>query len=139
MASEFYADVEAKLGPLLQQMGFVMDGVDDCPDEGGIARNIVYYRSADCKLQIYYSAREGEINCMIAPLDAPNEFGLNSKKWHFISRFSKRPDIPLQEQLQIALAEVQSYENRLDWVKDRIIRQYEAAHAGILEKYGSAS
>ena len=139
MASEFFTDVEATLGPLLREMGFVLDEVDDGPDEGGLARNIVYYRSKDCKLQIYYSAREGEINCMIAPLDAPNEFGLNSKKWHFISRFSKRPDIPLQEQLQIALAEVQSYENRLDWVKDRIIRHYEDAHAGILEKYGSAS
>jgi hypothetical protein len=139
MASDFYAEVEAKLGTLLQQMGFAVDGVDDGPDEGGIARHIVYYRSADCKLQIYYSAREGEMNCMIAPLHAPNEFGLNSKNWHFISRFSKRSDIPLQEQLQIALAEVQSYENRLDWVKDRIIRHYEDAHAGILEKYGSAS
>jgi hypothetical protein len=139
MASEFYTDVEATLGPLLQEMGFVMDMVDDGPDEGGIARNIVYYRSTDCKLQIYYSSREGEINCMIAPLDALNKFGLNSKKWHFISRFSKRPDIPLQEQLQIALAEVQSYENRLDWVKDRIIRHYEDAHAAILEKYGGAS
>jgi hypothetical protein len=139
MASEFFTDVEATLGPLLRELGFFLDDVDDGPDEGGLARNIIYYRSKDCKLQIYYSAREGEINCMIAPLDAPNEFGLNSNKWHLISRFSKPPDIPLREQLQIALAEVQSYEKRLDWVKDRIIKHYEDAHAGILEKYGSTS
>jgi hypothetical protein len=113
-----------------------VDELDDSPDEGGIERNIVYYRSRDCRLQIYYSAREGEINCMIAPLDAPNRFGLTAEKWHYISRFSKRADLPPQERLRIALAEVQAYENRLDWVRDRIAKHYESAHAAILEKYG---
>ena len=94
--SNFYADVEATVGSLPRELNFVLDEVDDSPDERGIARNIVYYRSSDCRLPIYYSSREGEINCMIAPLDAPNGFDLNSKKWHFISRFWKRPDIPFR-------------------------------------------
>jgi hypothetical protein len=139
MTSDFYADVEATVGPLLKSLGFVVAEVDDNPDGGGIPRNIVYYRSDDCKLQIYYSAREGEINCMIAPLDAPNEFGLNGEKWYYISYFSKRPDLPPKERLRLAIAEVQAYDNRLDWVKDRIIKHYETARAGILEKFGSAS
>jgi hypothetical protein len=63
MTSKFYADVQATVGPLLENLGFVLDEVDDSPDKGGISRNIVYYRSDDCRLQIYYSAREGEINC----------------------------------------------------------------------------
>jgi hypothetical protein len=137
MTSDFYADVEARVGPLLEELGFVMDELDDSPDEGGIERNIVYYRSRDCRLQIYYSAREGEINCMIAPLDAPNRFGLTTEKWHYISRFSKRADLPPQERLRIALAEVQAYENRLDWVRDRIVKHYDAAHKGILEMYAT--
>jgi hypothetical protein len=139
MSSDFYADVEATVGPLLESLGFVLDEVDDNPDKGGISRNIVYYRSDDCRLQIYYSAREGEINCMIAPLDAPNEFGLNSEKWYYISYFSKRPDLPPKERLRQAIAEVEAYDNRLDWVKDRIIEHYETARAGILEKFGSGS
>ena len=139
MASGFYADVDATVGPLLENLGFVVDEVDDKPDKGGIPRNIVYYRSDCCRLQIYYSGREGEINCMIAPLDAPNEFGLTGEKWYYISYFSKRPDLPPKERLRLAIAEVQAYDNRLDWVKDRITKHYETACAGILEKFGSAS
>jgi hypothetical protein len=135
MTSDFLANVETTVGPLLKRLGFVLDGVDDSPDRGGIERHIVYYRSDDCKLQIYDSSREGEINCMIAPLSAPNEFGLTTKKWHYISRFSKRPDLPPQERLRVAIAEAKAYENQLDWVRDRIAKHYESAHAGILEKY----
>jgi hypothetical protein len=72
-------------------------------------------------------------------LDAPNEFGLNSEKWYYISYFSKRPDLPPKERLRQAIAEVQAYDNRLDWVKDRIIKHYETARAAILEKFGSGS
>lgn len=136
MSSDSAVDVEETAGPLLTELGFALDEIDKGPDEGGIARNIVYYRSRDCRLQIYYSAREGEINCMIAPLDAPNRFGLTAEKWHYISRFSKRADLPPQERLRIALDDVQACDNRLDWVRDRIVQHYDAAHAGILEKYG---
>lgn len=138
MTSEFAADVEAKIGPLLTILGFVEDEIDDGPDEGGIARHIVFYRSRDCKLQIFDSSREGEVNCMIAPLTALNKFGLAAKGWHYISNFSaKRTDISAQERLRIAIAEAEAYEDRLDWLRDRIAKHYEAAHTGILEKYGT--
>jgi len=137
MASAFSRDVQAIVGPTLEELGFALDGIDDSPDEGGRDQHVVYYRSTDCKIQIYRSSREGEVNCMIAPLDAPNTFGLRTKKWHFISRFSKRANIPPEERVRAAIAEANAYKNRLDWVKDRIIKHYEAAHAGILEKYGT--
>lgn len=136
MTPDFSTDVQTTVGPLLADLGFVVDEVDDSPDEGGIERHIVYYRSSECKIQIYDFSREGEANCMIAPLDAPNEFGLTSKKWHYISKFSKRSDVPPQERLRLAIAEARSYANPLDWVRDRIAKNYEAAHAGILEMYG---
>jgi hypothetical protein len=133
VTSDYAADVEEIAGPLLTKLGFVLDEVDEGPDEGGIARRVVYYRSNDCKLQIYDSSREGEINCMIAPVDVPNEFGLRAKKWQFLTRFSKRPDIPLAELAELARAEYKAYANSLEWVRDRIVKYYEAAHKGILE------
>lgn len=137
MTSRFSAEVQATVGPLLTERGFALDEIDDSPDRGGIERHIVYYRSSDCKMQIYEYSREGEVNCMIAPLNAPNEFGLTSKHWHYISKFSKRSNVPPEERLRIAIAEANAYANPLEWVRDRIIKYYEAAHAGILEMYGN--
>jgi hypothetical protein len=135
MPDTFRANVERTLGPLLSKLGFVMEEVDDGPDEGGIPRHIAYFKSADCRLQVYDSSREGEINCMIAPLDAPKKFGLNAEKWHYISRFSKRSDLPPKERLRVAIAEAQAYANPFEWVRDRIAKHYERAHASILELY----
>jgi hypothetical protein len=136
-SSEFSTEVQTIVGPVLDQFGFVLDAVDDSPDEGGRRQHIVYFRSSDCKMQVYESAREGEVNCMIAPLDVPNEFGLRARKWQFLTRFSKRPDLPLAELAELARAEYNSYSNPLEWVRDRIVKYYDAAHKGILEMYGA--
>jgi hypothetical protein len=136
-SSEFSTEVQTILGPVLEQFGFVLDAVDDSPDEGGRRQHIVYFRSNDCKMQVYESAREGEVNCMIAPLDVPNEFGLRARKWQFLTRFAKRPDLPLAELAELARAEYNSYSNPLEWVRDRIAKYYDAAHKGILEMYGA--
>lgn len=137
MASEFSRNVQAIVGPLLEELGFVLDEIDDSPDEGGRPQHVVYYRSTDCKIQVYRSSREGETNCMIAPLNAPNTFGLTAKKWHFISKFSRRPNVPPQERLRAAITEANSYADPLLWVRDRIVKHYETAHAAILEKYAN--
>lgn len=135
MSANFTAKLQATIGPLLSSLGFTLIEVDDGPDEGGIPRHIAYYQSADCKLQIYDSSREGEVNCMIAPLTARNEYGLRGKDWHYISRFSKRSNLPPEERLRAAIAEANAYDDQFDYVKDRIAKHYEAAHAGILQKY----
>jgi hypothetical protein len=109
MTSQFSEAVQTTVGPLLAQLGFALDEVDDRPDQGGIERHILYYRSSDCKIQIYEYSREGEVNCMIAPLTAPNEFGLTSKQWHYISKFSKRLNVPPEERLRVAIAEANAY------------------------------
>jgi hypothetical protein len=135
--SEFSTEVQTIVGPVLEQFGFVLDEIDDSPDEGGRRQHIVYFRSNDCKVQVYESAREGEVNCMIAPIDVPNEFGLRARKWQFLTRFSKRPDLPLAELAELARAEYKSYSNPLEWVRDRIVKYYDPAHKGILEMYGT--
>jgi hypothetical protein len=81
VASEFSAEVQTIVGPLLERLGFALAEIDDNPDEGGRRQHVVYYRSNDCKIQIYESSREGAVNCMIAPADVLNEFGLRAKKW----------------------------------------------------------
>ena len=138
--SKFSDDTQSIVGPVLAELGFTLDEIDDSPDEErGGSRHIVYYRSNDCKIQVYESSREGEINCMIAPLDAPNDFGLRTKKWQYLTRFASRPDgVPLAELVRLAKAEYDSYTNPLEWVRDRIVRNYEAAHAGILQMYGGS-
>lgn len=136
MTTSFLEDVQAIVGPLLRERGFSLDGVDDNPDRGG-SRHIVYYRSDDCKIQVYASSREGEVNAMIAPLGAPNAFGLRAEQWQYFTRFATRPDMPLAELAQAARAEYESYANPLEWVRDRIADNFERAHTGILEMYGN--
>jgi hypothetical protein len=137
MTHQFSAEIQSIVGPLLIDLGFVLDGVEDF-DEGGLPGTVVYYRSDDCKIQIYQSGREGETNCMIAPLDAPDSFGLRADKWQYLLRFSKTPDLPLAELAALTRAEYNAYANPLEWVRDRIAKYYPAAHTGILEMYPSA-
>jgi hypothetical protein len=134
MSDDFPGDVRLIIEPVLSERGFVLDEIQEGADDGGRHLSVVYFRSADCKMQIYESAREGETNCMIAPLDAPNEFGLRSasKKWQYLTRFVKRPDLPLKELVKLARQEYESYGNPLEWVKARIEADFDAAHAGIL-------
>jgi hypothetical protein len=132
---DFSKEVQEIVGPTLEELGFVLDEIDDNPDEGGRRQHIVFYRSDDCKIQVYESSREGETNCMIAPLNVPNAFGLRATKWHFLPRFTTRSDLPPAERARRAMAEYAAYANPLEWVRDRIVKYFDAAHAGILEMY----
>lgn len=141
MASPFVDRVESFVGPTLSSHGFVLDDRHTGSDEGGRELSIAYYRNTECKLQIYQWAREGETNCMIGLLDAPNEFGLLSKtkRWQFLTRFARRPDPPLAELAEQARLEFESFADPLEWVNDRIERYYEVALAGMKEKHGGGS
>lgn len=57
--------------------------------------SVVYYRSDDCKLQVYWSPRACEINCMIVPIGAPNVRGLydRSGMWHHLKEFTEKPNL----------------------------------------------
>jgi hypothetical protein len=130
--SGFAKDVAEVVGPLLATKGFTLDQVDDGKDdaEGGRHLSVVYYRGSDCKIQIYESAREGETNCMIGSLDAPNVLGLRkpSRKWQYFGRFVPLPDLPLDELIEKVRAEHGSYATPLHWVRSRIEKYYDAAH-----------
>lgn len=131
------------IGPLLTRMGFVVNGVDDSVDEGGPKGAVIFYLGQDCKIQIYRSVREGEINAMIAPVGAPDEYGLynRSRMWHYFNEFADEPKLPLEELVEKVRAERDNFKTTsrwLEWIaKERIARYYESAHAAILEKYGN--
>jgi hypothetical protein len=135
--TNFASEVESIVGPLLVDLGFVLDETNDF-DEGGRPGAVVYYRSGDCKIQIYSSSRQGSVNCMIAPLSANNEFGLRdpSSEWQFINKFTPTPDVPLEEMVKSVSYKAKSDRQMLEEVRDRIAQYYKDAHAGILKLYG---
>jgi hypothetical protein len=138
--ASFPQEVETIIGPLLSSMGFTVDTIDDDFDEGGRTGSVVVYRAPDCKIQIYYSSREGEINAMIGPLDAPNRHGLydQSRKWHYFNDFTDEPKLSLEELVQNLRDERANFETTpkwLEWIKrERIIRYFESAHAAIVRE-----
>ena len=133
--TDFAANVQTIVGPTLAHRGFTLDEIK-ATDEGGRTGVAVFYRNQVCKLQVYWSAREREINCMMAPLDAPNEHGLydNSRNWHYLNDFVPVPDLPLEELVKQLRAERSNFESEtkwLAWIAIRIDRFYESALAGI--------
>jgi hypothetical protein len=87
-------DVERYMGSTLTALGFELDEVEPDVMYGERSAWAVFYRRPDCKLQVCWSARDGGIDFMLAPLDAPNEFGLDnrSKKWRFMLALSDATD-----------------------------------------------
>lgn len=136
---DFSREVQTIVGPLLTSMGFAVDSVDNDVDEGGRTGSVVFYRSRDCKIQIYFSSREREINAMIGPLDAPNEHGLytRSPDWHYFNDFSDEPKLPLEELVEKLRSDRANFETTpkwLEWIKtERIGRYFDSAHAAIVE------
>ncbi|WP_457125856.1 hypothetical protein [Mycobacteroides abscessus] len=137
MSDEFVDNVQRIIGPLLTNLGFELDGIDENVDEGGRSGIAIYYKSKDCKLQVYWSSREGEINCMIGPIWAANEHGLYDKtgEWHYLNDFTKPPDLPLEDLVAILRAERENFKTEtgwLEWLRNRISQYFDAAHAGVL-------
>jgi hypothetical protein len=139
MTQEFLAGVQSIVEPLLAELGFLVDEYVDGVDEGGPKGAVAFYRSDDCKIQVYESARSGEINCMIAPLHAANTFGLHdrSAKWQYLVRFAIRQGVPVEEIMKEKLpVDFPTTSQWLEAVRNRIEKYYAVAHAGVLEMGG---
>ncbi|MBA0047716.1 hypothetical protein [Mycobacteroides sp. LB1] len=134
MDDAFTEEAQSIVGPLLSDLGFTLDVIDDHVNEGGRTGSVVYYRSEDCKVQVYQSSREGSVNCMIAPLDAPNVFGPQDRSfsWQYLTKFAPMPEMSLEELAESVSFEPKTSAEQLQWVRDNIAKYYEAAHRGIL-------
>ncbi|OBB77135.1 hypothetical protein [Mycobacterium sp. 852014-52144_SCH5372336] len=135
---DFLNQVQSIVGPLLFELGFELEDVDLSVDEGGRSGGVVYYRSRDSKIQVYESSREASINCMIAPLNAPNEFGPHdrSHRWQYLTEFTPMPNTRLEELVESVSFKPKTTAEQLHWVRDIIGEHFEAAHAGILKANG---
>jgi hypothetical protein len=137
MAEEFLSGVRSIVEPVLIGLGFQLAAVDDDVDECGRSGSVVIYRGRDCKVQVYYSSREGEINAMIGPLDAPDVHGLydRSREWHYFTDFADEPKLSLDELVQKKRHERANFDTTskwLEWLKsERILRYFDSAHAAI--------
>lgn len=137
MTHDFLAEVRSIVEPLLVELGFQLDEYDDSPDEGGRPQRIVYYRSNDCKIQVYQSSREGSTNCMIAPLDASNGFGLRTETWQYLPRYAIWQGVPLEEIVKDKLpVDFPTTTQFLESVRRRIEKYYPVAHAGVIATEG---
>lgn len=138
MTQEFLAEVQSIVEPLLNELGFQLDEYDGDVDEGGPTGSVVYFRSKDCKIQIYQSTRGGSTNCMIAPLDASNVFGPydRSGKWQYLPRFAIRQGVPLEEITEDELPDFPTTNQFLQSVRRRIEKYFPIAHDGVLEMDG---
>jgi hypothetical protein len=91
-----YTEAEQVIAPSLSALGFSLDEVDADLVYGGRPAWALYYRGSDCKVQLCWSERNGGLSYLLAPLDAPNEFGLvnASKQWQYMLALSDNPDDP---------------------------------------------
>ncbi|OBG46547.1 hypothetical protein A5672_07980 [Mycobacterium alsense] len=99
----------------------------------------MFFRSSDCKIQIYDSMRDGSINCMIAPLDAADVFGPydQSGKWQYLPRFAIRQGVPIDEIMKDKLpVDFPTTKQFLVSVRQRIEKYFPIAHEDILEMGG---
>lgn len=139
MTREFLAGVQSIVGPVLTDLGFQLDGFDDDVDEGGRKGSVAFFRSEDCRIQVYESTRDGAINCMIAALEAPKVFGPHdqSGKWQYLPRFAIRKGVSLEEIRKDNLAvDFPTNDQLLESVRERIQKYFPIAHEGILEMDG---
>ncbi|CDO87625.1 hypothetical protein AWC29_27865 [Mycobacterium triplex] len=139
MTQEFLTGVRSIVEPTLIELGFQLDEIDDDVDEWGRKGSVAFFRSIDCRIQIYDSIRDGTINCMIAALNSPNVFGPHDRsgKWQYLPRFAIRKGVPLEEIKKDDLTvDFPTTSQLLESVRDRIEKYFPIAHEGILEMGG---
>ena len=118
------------LDPTLSHVGFRLDEIQDSAIYRDRPAWAVYYCGRDCKLQICWSSRDGGIDFMLAPLDAPNEFGLlnPSRKWQFMLLLSDAHD-------NLTTPGLDADDNTLmSWLKSLFEVHFEAAHDALLSE-----
>lgn len=126
--------LERFLDPALSQAGFRLEELDDPLLYQNRPAWAIYYRGQDCKLQVAWSARDGGIDYFLAPLDAPNEFGLlnESKKWRLMLMLSDvRDDL-------VTPAPDADDETEMSWLKALFEIHFGAARAALLSDEYSA-
>jgi hypothetical protein len=122
------AQLESFLAATLSHAGFKLSQLDDPTVYQNRPAWVIYYSANDCKLQVCWSARDGGIDFLLAPLDAPNEFGLSnaSKKWRLMLMLSNAHD-----DLATPPPDADD-ETEMSWLRALFEIHFEAARAALL-------
>jgi hypothetical protein len=129
------AELQQYLEPTLSRAGLRLDDIEDPSVYQSRPAWAIYYRGQDCKLQISWSARDGGIDYLLAPLDAPNEFGLlnESKEWQLMLMLSNLSDNLVTPALDADM------ETEMSWLKALFEIHFDAARAALLSEKPSSS
>ncbi|MEB3049366.1 hypothetical protein KV112_06355 [Mycolicibacter sp. MYC123] len=116
------------MAPTLASLGFALDEVMSGIVYAERPAWAAFYRGPDCKLQICWSSREGGMEFMLAPLDAPNQFGLEDgfKTWRFMLGLSDVTDDLGPPPIYGSLDEIWA------WQKAKFQAHFEAAKRALL-------
>lgn len=134
-SAAFAERVKAIVGPSLSARGFTFDRFLSV-DEGGRNGFAAFFRNTVCMVQVYWSARARELNCMIASLDAPYVHGLydTSAQWHYLNAFDAQPDVPVEQLIERLRSDREHFKEHdawLAWLATRVDDYYESALTGI--------
>ncbi|MCV7422027.1 hypothetical protein H7K45_15865 [Mycobacterium yunnanensis] len=118
------------MGPVFDRYGFVSDGVSSELEYGELPAWALFYVRDDCKLQVCWSAREGGVDFMLAPVNAPNELGLrnDAKSWQYLLLLSD-----FDEGLTTPSLDAPT-EEWWEWRKALFEAHFPAAHAALLAR-----
>lgn len=116
----------------LLMAGFELTEINEDLHYGGRRAGASFYRGTDCKLQICWSLRDGGLNYMLAPLDAPDELGFvnESKQWKLMLMLSKVDDDLRTPRPDASLEEVMA------WMKSLFEIHFESAHSTLISGMG---
>lgn len=123
-------DVERYMASILAARGFAIEWVDSDLEYGESPAWAAFYRGPDCKLQLCWSSREGGLHFLLAPLDAPNKFGLDDgfKTWRYMLALSDVTDDLGPPPLSGGEAKLWA------WRKALFDTHFEAARAALLSR-----
>jgi hypothetical protein len=111
MTLGFSKAVERFLAEFMSSNGF---SIDDFKELGAEGKSAVFVKSADRKLCIYLSQRDGEINCMIGSTKANNDEIGSGIGWSYVnSVLNRRRSLSIEELLATIPNTPRGYEDQL--------------------------
>lgn len=115
------------LAPTMADHGLILEKKSYTEVYGGRRAWLIIYRGQDCKVQLYRSEREGEINFMVAPLSAANTFGLSDRTgaWQFMLLLSDAVDELKTPRPGANDTEIMS------WLRDLFLEHFDSARTAL--------
>ena len=117
MNTIFRSSVEKKLADFLSREGLVYQE-EKIYDSGN--QISIFYKSSFCKLSIYRSIRNGEVNAMLAGINSPNNNKLDDG-WKYLNSLVNDKNYSIDRLLLNVPNAPKSFDDQLDEVVNKIV------------------